>query len=49
MCKTHVKYLKLVFSGNFHNSFLKFFKKYVKNITKLLVNEKVLCYNNCES
>ena len=43
------KILKTSIFGQFWVDFLKKIEKYVKNILKLLVNEKVLCYNNCEN
>ena len=43
------KILKTSIFIQFQGNFLKIFEKYVKNIAKLLVNAKVLCYNNRES
>ena len=47
--QNYAKILKLSILSQFLTSFLKIFAKYVKNILKLLVNEKVLCYNNCNN
>ena len=43
------KILKTSILIGFLRNFLKKIKKYVKNILKLLVNEKVLCYNKFDS
>jgi hypothetical protein len=47
--QNYAKILNFSIFNQFWGDFFKKIEKYVKNIQKLLVNEKVLCYNKNES